>query len=313
MGTVEPAFVQPEPDPAYVEPEPEPEPVFMSPEPAYVEPEPEPVAAEPEPAFAEPEPEPAFLSPEPEPYAPEPYAPSEPEPYVAPEPYVEQAPVAAVAPKPDLRAAAAAAMVVGAPDVRLFDAAEQGVLEPDPVGGFAGDGAGMGAGHRGAVPPGVAPGPVVSGRFCGRQHFNDPRDAHCRICGLPLNPESTPEVQAERPPLGVLVWDSGDSDPVTGDLIVGRDPSGDAEVASGQVGGLTPSGHSEGMSRVHAELRIVGWDVTLADRGSTNGTFIWEEDRQSWHRLEVGERAMVKVGAIIAFGERTATFELPNG
>ena len=171
-----------------------------------------------------------------------------------------------------------------------------------------------GAAPLDTIPPTEAPeatGPVVAGRFCGRQHFNDPASHYCRICGLPLNPQSTPEVQAERPVLGVLVWDSGDSDQVAGDLIVGRDPHGDPEVSSGQVGGLTPSGHSEGMSRVHAELRLVGWDVTLADRGSTNGTFVWEEENQVWHRLEPGERATLRLGSIIAFGERTATLELP--
>jgi hypothetical protein len=240
---------------------------------------------------------------------------------------------AAAGPDPGARSAAAAGLVAGRPEVQLFDAAEEGALDAGgasppveepvaamgrsapsgyPEGGYDPGLAGTELQSPETIPPGAAEGPMVAGRFCSRQHLNDPREQFCRICGVPLHPESTPEVMAVRPPLGVLVWDSGDSDPVVGDLIVGRDPAGDPEVAAGQVDGLTPSGHSEGMSRVHAELRLNGWDVTLADRGSTNGTFVWEEDRQAWHRLEPGERAPIKIGSIIAFGERTATFELPN-
>ncbi len=151
----------------------------------------------------------------------------------------------------------------------------------------------------------------VTGRYCGRGHFNAPRDHWCRICGLALSDDPSDEVEGARPPLGQLIWDNGEADLITTDTVVGRDPSSDAAVTAGHAVGLCPSGQSEGMSRVHAELRLVGWEVLLSDRASTNGTFLWDEAQQAWQRLEAGERHPLSIGAIVAFGERTATLESP--
>ena len=67
------------------------------------------------------------------------------------------------------------------------------------------------------------------------------------------------------------------------------------------------------MSRVHAELQPSGWDVVVLDRGSTNGTFIWHEQSKAWQRLVPGEPQVIRPGAVLAFGERTATFEPAGG
>lgn len=150
---------------------------------------------------------------------------------------------------------------------------------------------------------------TVTGRYCGRGHFNAPSDRWCRVCGQAIAQDPGGESEGERPPLGALAWDSGETDVITRDTVVGRDPSGDASVVSGSAAALSPRGQSEGMSRVHAELRLIGWEVLLSDRGSTNGTFVWDEGRQAWHRLEPGERCPLNAGTIVAFGERTATFE----
>ncbi len=113
-------------------------------------------------------------------------------------------------------------------------------------------------------------------------------------------------------PVLALVWDSGESDLVTGDMVVGRDPSNDPGVKSGALSPLVPRGRSDGMSRIHADLRRSGWELLVSDRGSTNGTFVWDDDRQEWHRLDPDERFPLRVGSIVAFGERTATVESPG-
>lgn len=151
----------------------------------------------------------------------------------------------------------------------------------------------------------------VTGRYCARGHFNAPRDHWCRICGLALSDDPSDEVEGVRPPLGQLIWDNGEADLITTDTVVGRDPSSDGAVGAGHAVGLCPSGQSEGMSRIHAELRLVGWEVLISDRGSTNGTFLWDESQQAWERLEAGERRPLTIGSIVAFGERTATLESP--
>ena len=63
------------------------------------------------------------------------------------------------------------------------------------------------------------------------------------------------------------------------------------------------------ISRVHAEVRAVEWDVQLVDRGSTNGTFVWVPARQQWDRLAPDQPRTLEPGAQVAFGRLTATFE----
>jgi FHA domain len=149
---------------------------------------------------------------------------------------------------------------------------------------------------------------VVSGVYCPRDHLNDPRDEFCRTCGLPLVP-GAPEVEGPRPPLGKLTWDNGEVHELLGAALVGRDVGLDGLVVSGELAALVPSGQNDSMSRVHAELRPSGWDVIVIDRGSTNGTFIWDEASKAWQRLLPDEPHVVRPGAVLAFGERTATFE----
>jgi FHA domain len=148
----------------------------------------------------------------------------------------------------------------------------------------------------------------VSGVYCPRDHLNDPRDEFCRTCGLPLVP-GAPEVEGLRPPLGKLTWDNGEVNELLGAALVGRDVGLDGLVVSGELAALVPSGQNDSMSRVHAELRPSGWDVIVVDRGSTNGTFIWDEASKAWQRLLPDEPHVVRPGAVLAFGERTATFE----
>jgi hypothetical protein len=149
---------------------------------------------------------------------------------------------------------------------------------------------------------------LVRGVACPRRHLNDPRATTCRACGLPIA-AGAPPLEGPRPPLGRLTWDNGEVDHLAGAVLVGRDVAHDAEVVAGELAALVPAGPNDSMSRVHAELRPSGWDVILIDRGSTNGTFVWDDASKAWQRLSPGDAHVLAVGAVIAFGERTATFE----
>ncbi len=149
---------------------------------------------------------------------------------------------------------------------------------------------------------------LVRGVCCPRMHLNDPRATTCRACGLPIAAGAA-HVEGLRPPLGRLTWDNGEMDPLPGAVLVGREVGLDAAVVAGELAPLVPSGPNDSMSRVHAELRPSGWDVVVIDRASTNGTFVWDEASRAWQRLTPGEAHVVRPGAVLAFGERTATFE----
>lgn len=109
--------------------------------------------------------------------------------------------------------------------------------------------------------------------------------------------------------IGKLTWDNGEVHELTGSALVGRDVMTDEAVVSGELVGVVPSGQNDSMSRVHAELRLRAGEVVVIDRGSTNGTFVWDEAAKAWQRLVPGEPHAVPSGTVLAFGERTATFE----
>jgi hypothetical protein len=109
--------------------------------------------------------------------------------------------------------------------------------------------------------------------------------------------------------IGKLTWDNGEVHQLVGPVLIGRDVAGDEAVLSGELAPMVPSGQNDSMSRVHAELRAREGELVVVDRGSTNGTFIWDEPAKAWQRLAAGEPHVVRTGTVLAFGERTATFE----
>jgi hypothetical protein len=151
-------------------------------------------------------------------------------------------------------------------------------------------------------------GPLVRGTYCPAGHFNDPRHRACRRCGARL--PAGPLAEGQRPPLGFLTWDDGVVSELGPGALVGREVAGDKDVQAGRLRPVTPTGTNDSMSRVHAEVRAVGWDVTITDRGSTNGTFVWDDVTKSWLRMVPGEPQVVPPGTVLAFGERTATFDI---
>ncbi|MDQ2754121.1 MAG: FHA domain-containing protein [Actinomycetota bacterium] len=111
-------------------------------------------------------------------------------------------------------------------------------------------------------------------------------------------------------PVGILTWDDGRTEPLTGDVILGRAPWAHVRVTAGSAVGIVPDGMVTSLSEVHAELQIDGDTVTLIDRGSTNGTFVWEPGPARWRRLAPGEGQLLDPGTTFAVSERTCTFDL---
>jgi hypothetical protein len=165
--------------------------------------------------------------------------------------------------------------------------------------------------HSGAAGPGRprigAGGGHVRGIKCARGHFNDPRVAFCRLCGLRMN--QTKEMsEGERPPLGFLVLDDGTTLVLAADLVIGRDPRNSASVRTG----ATPVCLSDSvgrLSRAHAEIRLIQWDVAVIDLASTNGTFVKPPGNEQWLRLTPRRPHLLAAGAEVQIGGRTITFE----
>jgi pSer/pThr/pTyr-binding forkhead associated (FHA) protein len=119
-------------------------------------------------------------------------------------------------------------------------------------------------------------------------------------------------VLGERPPLGLLVFDSGTTYTVDAEYLIGRTPEVDERVRTGELRPIAVEDHTDSMSRVHAEVRLDGWDVMIVDSGSSNGTFI-APPGEDFARLAPGEARRVVPGAKVRLGETTFVFQTPSG
>jgi pSer/pThr/pTyr-binding forkhead associated (FHA) protein len=153
--------------------------------------------------------------------------------------------------------------------------------------------------------------PTVPGLGCSRGHLNDPRARFCVVCGVSMAQASLLLVDGPRPSLGVLTFTDATSVPLDRDVVVGRDASRDARVRRGEATGLTLGDRHGHLSRQHAEVRLVGWDVQLVDLASTNGTFVYDVGRRTWHRLAPNHPYVLTPGSSVAFGRYAAMFSSP--
>lgn len=149
----------------------------------------------------------------------------------------------------------------------------------------------------------------VRGLQCARGHFNDPRARFCGVCGIAMHQASFILVEDVRPPLGVLVFGDGSYQTLAKTAIVGRDPVDDPSVISGEAVSLPLADPTNTLSRVHADIRLLEWDVQIVDRGSTNGTFVWAPGQTAWERLAANAARTLQPGTHVSFGRLTATFE----
>ncbi|MEZ5379933.1 MAG: FHA domain-containing protein [Acidimicrobiales bacterium] len=146
----------------------------------------------------------------------------------------------------------------------------------------------------------------VMGIECSRGHFNNPIAAYCQVCGISMVHLTHYLVPGPRPTLGYIVFDSGATYALDQPYLLGREPSPDP--ASG-LRPLVVDDVDHTVSREHAELTFDGWDVVLADLGSTNGTFRWDPATARWERVVPNHPVVIAPGASIAVGRTTFVYE----
>jgi hypothetical protein len=159
--------------------------------------------------------------------------------------------------------------------------------------------------------PGVA-GPahvLVKGFRCSRNHHNDPRVSFCSVCGIRMDQRTGVLVDGRRPPLGLLVLDIGSTFVLDDNYLLGRNPEVDEAVISSRLRPIRLDDDSGTLSRVHAEIRLEGWDVLLVDRGSANGTYIAGTGQSGWTRLAPQRPVVLTPGTHVRIGRRVFTFE----
>lgn len=153
---------------------------------------------------------------------------------------------------------------------------------------------------------------IVAGYRCARRHHNDPRVSFCTVCGIRMDQLTCVLSDGVRPPLGLLMLDDATSIILDGDCVLGREPE-PSDAARRGAKPVRLDDMSGGMSRTHAEIRLVDWDVTVVDCASANGTHIRQPGYQEWQRAIPGHPIVLQPGAQIQLGGRTLTFDSQRG
>jgi pSer/pThr/pTyr-binding forkhead associated (FHA) protein len=112
-------------------------------------------------------------------------------------------------------------------------------------------------------------------------------------------------VHVPRPSLGRLELDDGSIVELDQELLIGRNPDRDSDPDHARMRRVKTLGDK--VSRSHLEVRFQGWDVLVADAGSTNGTFVVPHPGGQVAGLEPGRSQMVEPGAVVYFGSRSFT------
>ncbi|MGH9277255.1 MAG: FHA domain-containing protein, partial [Acidimicrobiales bacterium] len=152
-------------------------------------------------------------------------------------------------------------------------------------------------------------GEMVQGVVCSRGHFNDPSTAYCAVCGISMVHRTFNLVSGRRPPLGVVVFEDGATYNLDDGYVVGREPEGDDAVRAGRIRPLTIEDTNRTLSRVHAEIRLEGWEVQIVDRGSANGTFVARPKETAWAKLPAGEPTTITPGTRVRLGDHVFLFD----
>jgi len=146
--------------------------------------------------------------------------------------------------------------------------------------------------------------PIVSGIMCSRNHFNHPDSTLCMVCGLSIASSDGVLITRPRPTLGFIIFDDGSTFGLDRSYVIGRNPESDSDFEI-----LRLQDNNETISRSHAVIKLDEWSVKIIDKGSTNGTFIWNRQDEAWDQLQPDQEVEIISGTTIALGRRAFVFE----
>lgn len=146
----------------------------------------------------------------------------------------------------------------------------------------------------------------VEGKACPEcSELNSPSGFRCRVCSADLT-DVADLVVADRPTLGYMLFDDGVAHPVAGPFVIGRSPELDYFVDSQPADIIVATDDARTVSRAHLEIRVAGWQVSVVDLDSANGSFV--ESGRSRTKLKPHVAKTLSDGDKVHFGERFFDF-----
>lgn len=213
--------------------------------------------------------------------------------------------------RPEAAYPAAAYPKAGTPGTGLAPARAPASAPPSERGGSPAPG------PAAAIPAGspfasAAARPPVQAVLCDLGHPNPVIASECRLCRHPLL-DRTPHT-IPRPSLGRLVFSDGMVTDLDSPVLIGRAP---AESMAAPDLRETPKllslpSQDKRISRLHAEIRLEGWQVYVLDSSSLNGTTVMQPSLPP-RQLRSGEPCLVEPGSSVNLGGAvTFAFEGPS-
>jgi hypothetical protein len=147
---------------------------------------------------------------------------------------------------------------------------------------------------------------LVDGVLCAGGHFNDPGAWSCRQCGIGLDQPPRDILRGPRPPLGVLEFDDGTRFTLDRDYVIGREPTLDGDVLTGQATPLRINDPNGTVSRLHLKISLAGWQVEVSDLGSANGSALQFPGEE--RTLTPFAPMIIEPGARIGIGHRSMQY-----
>ena len=111
--------------------------------------------------------------------------------------------------------------------------------------------------------------PKVLAAFCAAGHPNPPQRVQCHQCNAPVSGQ--PQL-VERPQLGWLRVTGGETVPLRGPVVAGRNPKTSA-LSTSEAPRLIALPHQH-ISSNHIAFIPEGWSVLVRDLGSSNGSYL---------------------------------------
>lgn len=150
-----------------------------------------------------------------------------------------------------------------------------------------------------AATPSSSSAPKVQAVHCPTGHSSAPMDDRCRSCGSAIVDRAVSWIP--RPILGHVSFEDGFVHAVHRPVLLGRAPTAEAYTGGEEPQLLPLPDPDQMLSRTHAELRLVDWQVQVVDRGSLNGTVVTLPGREP-QQLRPREPFLLTRGARVALG-----------
>ena len=160
------------------------------------------------------------------------------------------------------------------------------------------------------VAPATPQRPQLKGVLCASGHLTAPLESSCRSCGEAV-PDGAEAATQDRPTLGTLRFDDGAVLNIDRPAVIGASVPPGYLVDSEPATIVRLDDGVGGVSDIHLEVRLSGWNVEIVDMNSETGTYtLLGGERQTRTKLRAGQSVLLARGMAVEAGGRSFVYSV---